>query len=135
DYVAGKIQPCPQPAEGVSYAPKIKKTDGQIDWNQPASMIRNRIRGLVPWPGAFTHLQDQLEAPASLPASSGLLKIWQADVMGLSGPPGVILQADNTGIIVGCGDSALRIQTLQREGGRRLAAADFLAGHPLRLGQ
>src|SRR5690348_2045011 len=51
DFVAGKIQPRPQPGEGVSHAPKIKKQDGQIDWTQPAQVICNRVRALVPWPG------------------------------------------------------------------------------------
>ena len=54
DYVAGKIQPQPQPAEGVSHAPKIKKEDGRIDWNLPAKTIWNRLRAFTPWPGAFT---------------------------------------------------------------------------------
>ena len=54
DYVAGKIQPQPQPAEGASYAPKIKKEDGRIDWNLPAQEIWNRLRAFTPWPGAFT---------------------------------------------------------------------------------
>ena len=54
DYVAGKIQPQPQPAEGVSHAPKIKKEDGRIDWNLPAQTIWNRLRAFTPWPGAFT---------------------------------------------------------------------------------
>jgi len=127
DYVAGRIQIRSQPSEGVSYAPKIKKQDGQIDWNQPASAIWNRVRGLVPWPGAFTHLPAQPQPH--------LLKIWQAQVVELSGQSGTILQADKTGIVVGCGRGALRIQVLQREGGRRLAAAEFLAGHPLPAGQ
>src|SRR6266404_819700 len=106
DYAAGKIQPRPQPAEGVNYAPKIKKHDGQIDWRQPARAIWNRVRGLVPWPGAFTHLPEQPR----------LLKLWQAEVLEQRGPPGQILQADKTGIIVGCGAGALRILALQREG-------------------
>src|SRR4051812_10388833 len=55
-YVSGAIQPHPQPAEGVTHASKIKKSDGEIDWTQPAQVIWNRIRALVPWPGAFTHL-------------------------------------------------------------------------------
>ena len=124
DYAAGKIQPRPQPAHGVSYAPKIKKHDGQIDWRQPARAIWNRVRGLVPWPGAFTHLPEQPR----------LLKLWQAEVLEQRGPPGQILQADKTGIIVGCGAGALRILALQREGGRRLSAAEFLAGHPMKPG-
>jgi methionyl-tRNA formyltransferase len=127
DYVAGKLLPRPQPAEGVSHAPKIKKQDGHIDWNQPARAIWNRVRGLVPWPGAFTYLPGQ--------PHPHLLKLWQAEVVDRSGASGEVLQADKTGIVVGCGCEALRILILQREGGRRLQAHEFLAGHPLLPGQ
>jgi methionyl-tRNA formyltransferase len=123
DYAAGKIQPRPQPAEGVSYAAKIKKEDGHIDCSQPARVIWNRLRGLKPWPGVFTFLPDS--------PRPHLLKVWQAELVDRSGPPGEILQADKTGIVVGCGRQALRLLLLQREGGRRLTPQQFLAGHPL----
>lgn len=123
DYVAGNIASRPQPAEGVSYAPKIKKQDGHIDWSQPARAIWNRVRGLVPWPGAFSYLPAQPQPH--------LLKIWQAEPIQRAGPPGEVLQADKTGLVVGCGRDALRILVLQREGGRRLTPQEFLAGHPL----
>ena len=126
DYVAGKIQPCPQPSEGVSYAPKIKKTDGQIDWRQPAVAIGNRVRAMIPWPGAFTHVAD---GPPSL------LKIWAAQVVEQAGAPGEVLQADRHGLVLGCGTGALRLVCVQREGGRRMSAQEFLAGHPLHVGQ
>ena len=127
DFVAGRIQPRAQPSDGVTYAPKIKKSDGQIDWKQPATAIWNRVRGLTPWPGAFTHLPDQ--------SRGSLIKIWKAEVADTAGPPGEILQADKSGIVVGCRGGALRITALQREGSRRLSAAEFLAGHPLGSGQ
>lgn len=127
DYVSGKIEARPQPTAGVSYAPKIKKSDGQIDWTQPAGAIRNRIRALVPWPGACTRLSN---AP-----SSPLLKIWSAEVVMRTGPPGTILEADRNGVVVACGADALSLQVLQREGGRRMSVQDFLAGHPLRPGE
>ena len=127
DYVAGKLNSRPQPGEGATYAPKIKKQDGRLDWNQPALALWNRVRGLVPWPGAFTYLAGQPQPH--------LLKIWQAVVTERSGPPGEVLQADKAGIVVGCGREALRILTLQREGGRRLPVQEFLAGHPLHPGQ
>lgn len=125
DYVAGKITPHPQPAEGVVHVRKIKKEDGRLDWTKPAPALRNWIRGLVPWPGAFTYLPD----------AHHLLKLWQAEIDPRSGAPGEILQADKAGIVVGCGSQSLRILLLQREGGRRLTARDFLAGHPLKPGQ
>ena len=119
EYVAGRIPCQAQPAAGVSYASKIKKQDGRIDWTQPARAIWNRVRGLVPWPGAFSYLPGQPQPH--------LLKIWQAEVVERSGLAGEILQADKTGIVVGCGCDALRILVLQREGGRRLTAQEFLA--------
>ena len=124
-YVSGAIQSRPQPAEGMTYASKIKKQDGEIDWTQPARMIWNRIRALVPWPGAFTHLPGQ--------PHPHLLKIWEAQPTDRSGQPGHVLQADKNGIVIACGAGALIISSLQREGGRRLTAAEFLAGHPLKV--
>jgi methionyl-tRNA formyltransferase len=133
DFVAGKIPPVPQSAEGASHAPKIKKEDGRIDWNRPAGMIWNRLRAFTPWPGAFTSwkLTSNIQHPAS---NIQLLKIWKAETVQQSGSPGAVLSADKTGIIVACGQNALRILELQREGGRRMAAAEFLAGHALKAG-
>jgi methionyl-tRNA formyltransferase len=126
DYVAGKISPQPQPAESSSYAAKIKKEDGWIDWTKPASEIWNRLRAFTPWPGAYTFLSAE---PKPL-----LLKIWKVEVLEHTGRPGEILSADKTGIVVGCGQNLLRILELQREGGKRLTAEQFLAGFPLRTG-
>lgn len=127
DYVAGKIQPKPQPVEGVSYAAKINKADGRIDWNEPAEKILNRLRAFTPWPGAFTFLKTE--------SKPQLLKIWKAQIVECSGATGKILSADKTGIVVACGKDALRILELQREGGRRLSAREFLAGNPLKTGE
>jgi methionyl-tRNA formyltransferase len=123
DYVAGKLQPRPQQHNQATHVAKIKKEDGRIDWQQPARAIWNRIRAYTPWPGAFTFLPAQ---PQPL-----LLKIWQADVVSGQGMAGEILFADKTGIVIGCGEGALRVTQLQREGGRRMSAAEFLTGHPL----
>jgi methionyl-tRNA formyltransferase len=162
DYVAGKIQPQPQPDAGVSHAAKIKKEDGRIDWKQPARVIGNRLRAFKPWPGAFTFLPNLPSAgrassravsPGTVhsdrPASSlappdeigstqpkpQLLKIWKVEIVERSGRAGEILSVDKTGIVVGCGEKALRILELQREGGRRMSAAEFLAGHALKIGE
>jgi methionyl-tRNA formyltransferase len=126
-YIAGQIEPRPQLAEGACYARKITKEDGRIGWTNPARAIWNQVRGLVPWPGAFTFLSAQPRPHR--------LKIWQAEVADRSGPAGEILQADKAGLVVGCGSQALRILLLQREGGRRLTPEQFLAGHPLQPGQ
>jgi methionyl-tRNA formyltransferase len=125
-YVAGTILPQPQPAEGSSYAAKIKKEDGQIDWSKPAGQILNRLRAFTPWPGAFTFLKVE---PKPL-----LLKIWEAEVVEKSGTAAEILSTEKTGIVVGCGENALRILELQREGGKRMSAEQFLAGFPLKPG-
>ena len=147
DYAAGKIQPRPQPAEGVSLAPKIKKGDGRIDWNLPARTIGNRLRAFTPWPGAYTLFGSAGHRPgADVPAPKQaepvpgapkphLLKIWKAEVVEASGEAGTILLADKNGMVVACGQGALRILELQREGGRRMSAAEFLAGHPLKPGE
>jgi methionyl-tRNA formyltransferase len=126
NHVAGKITPRPQPAEGASHARKIAKEDGRLDWTQPARALWNRIRAFTPWPGAFTQL------PGQTPPQ--LLKIWQAEAVAAGGAPGEILAAEKTGLVVACGVQALRILELQREGGRRMSAGDFLAGHPLKPG-
>ena len=126
DYVAGKITPQPQPAEGSTYAAKIKKEDGQIDWRRPAIQSLNRLRAFTPWPGAFAFLQTE--------SKPQLLKIWKAEVVEKPCAVGAVLSADKTGIVVGCGENALRILELQREGGKRLPAAQFLAGFPLQAG-
>jgi methionyl-tRNA formyltransferase len=148
DYVAGKIQPRPQPVDGVSHAPKIKKKDGRIDWNLPAQTIWNRLRAFTPWPGAYTFLPDprsvgrassRAEAKISERLASSLappqmLKIWKVETDKISGEPGTILSADKNGILVACGQGAMRILELQREGGRRMNATEFLAGHALKAG-
>jgi methionyl-tRNA formyltransferase len=157
DYVAGKIQLVPQPAEGASYAPKIKKEDGRIDWNQPARTILNRLRAFTPWPGAFTFLKacgDEASERSPTQPKPRLIKIWKAEVVeesdplihGRDGSPsrpvasarrpysGDVLSADKTGVVVSCGEHALRILELQRESGRRMSAAEFLAGNPLKCG-
>jgi methionyl-tRNA formyltransferase len=127
DFVTGKISPVPQPADGATYAAKIKKEDGRIDWALPAQILWHRLRAFTPWPGAFTH-HGQSDARQ-------MLKIWRVEVLEMSGPPGEILWVDKSEIVVGCGRNALRILELQREGGRRLAAEQFLAGFPLKAGE
>ena len=125
DHVAGKTLAVPQPAEGATYARKIKKEDGLLDWSQPARVLWNRVRAFTPWPGAFTHFITA--------GHSAMLKIWQAEITDESGPPGQILRADKSGIVVACAAAMpLRILELQPEGGRRMTAAEFLSGHHLK---
>jgi methionyl-tRNA formyltransferase len=128
DYISGGIRPQPQPVEGVSYARKITKEDGKLDWTQPARVLWCKVRGLTPWPGAFTYFAD---GPRKL-----LLKISQAELANAdSGAAGEILAArPDEGLIVRCGTAGLRLLTVQREGGRRMSAREFLSGNPLRPG-
>jgi methionyl-tRNA formyltransferase len=128
DYVAGRIVPQPQPLAGASYARKITKQDGQLDWTQPARLIWNRVRGLIPWPGAFTF--------QSTSSNRRLLKIWEAEIdSGISGEPGEVVSADKRGLGVACGDGGVRLLGLQREGGRKMTAQEFLAGAPIKAGE
>jgi methionyl-tRNA formyltransferase len=127
-YAAGRLQPRPQPTEGASYAPKISKEDGRLDWKLPARVLWNRVRGFTPWPGAFTTQAGDGQKPR-------LLKVWKAELdRNGSGSPGVVLRADRQGVLVACGEQALNLKELQREGGRRLDAAAFLTGHPIEPG-
>jgi methionyl-tRNA formyltransferase len=119
-YVGGTIVPQPQPAEGTSYAAKITREDGRIDWSLPAQKIWNRLRAFTPWPGGFTFLPGE--------GKPQLLKIWRVEVVEGSGAAGQVLTADKSGIVVACGQGALRILELQREGGKRLTPEQFLAG-------
>jgi methionyl-tRNA formyltransferase len=148
DYVTGRIQPQSQPNDGATYAPKIKKEDGHIDWKLPAKTIMDRLRAFTPWPGAFTYLSGAplADGPATPGAGSWengtahapkpqLLKIWKVEIVTQGGEPGTILSADKHGLVVAGGQDALRVLELQREGGRRMPITEFLAGHPLKPGE
>ncbi len=123
----GKLQAVPQPPEGISYAHKIDKAEAAIDWSQPAHTITAKVRAFNPFPGASTTLNGEV------------LKIWAAEP-GI-GPPaaayvfGKIMALDTVGIAVAAINSVVIITELQRPGGKRLAAADFLRGTPLQVGQ
>jgi methionyl-tRNA formyltransferase len=125
-YLDGSLLPAPQP-EGATHARKITKEDGRLPWNEPAIALWNRVRALTPWPGTFANLPAQ---PKPL-----LVKIWRAEPADGSGAAGEIISADANGIVVSCGQGALRLLEVQREGGKRLGAREFLAGYPLRAGQ
>ncbi|MGA4643645.1 methionyl-tRNA formyltransferase [Limisphaera sp. 4302-co] len=142
EYLAGRLTPQPQPAEGVSYAPRLRREHGRIDWSRPAVEIERRIRAFDPWPGSFTWWWPRPEgdevpdARERSDAGGGrrrpcLVKIWRASVEEGEGPPGQVLASGPAGVVVACGEGVLRVRELQREGGRRLAAREFLAGHPI----
>lgn len=115
-----QLVPRPQAEADVTYAAKIGKAEAQLDWTSPAEQLARKIRAFNPFPGA------------TLPLAGDPVKVWRAEVVAASGKPGQILAADGQGIVVACGEGALRITELQKPGGRRLASADFLSGHPLR---
>ena len=112
-----------QSETGISYAEKLKKEEAAIDWNLPAAQLDRMIRAFNPFPSAQTTQQG------------AALKLWRASVTDNGGAPGEILSADKTGIVVACGDGALRITELQKAGGKRMDAAAFLAGNRLATGE
>ena len=130
----GHFQPQKQPSEGVNYAHKIEKAEASVDWTQPAVVIERRMRAFDPFPGVtcVMHLPDVAESLTET------VKLWQAQVDGDAAPhvqPGTVLRADAQGVCVACGQGALRITQLQRPGGKRISAADFLRAFPLQPGQ
>jgi len=122
-YLAGEIVPRPQPVEGVSYARKVTKDDGRLDWTRPARILAARLRAFTPWPGAFCHIPSGTKAK--------LLKVHAALPVAGSGAPGTLLATDKTGLVVACGEDALLLTEVQPEGGRRMTAEQFLAGHTI----
>ena len=123
----GGLTPTPQPVEGITYAHKIEKHEAAIDWRLPAAVIERRIRAFDPFPGASGQLGD------------AVIKLWRSEIEscpGLSdGDRGRILSVTDDGVVVACGDGALRLTELQRPGGKRLPARDFLRGFALQAGQ
>jgi methionyl-tRNA formyltransferase len=118
-----RLTPVAQPGEGVTYANKIDKAEALLDWRRPAEELARRLRAFDPFPGGA----------ASLDGTS--IKLWRGVAENGSGVPGTVLAADGGGIVIACGEGALRVTELQKPGGRRLAAADFLRGFPLTPGQ
>jgi methionyl-tRNA formyltransferase len=100
----------------ATYATKLSKDEARVNWHRPALEIARAVRAYNPYPAAFTELHGIV------------LKLWAADVVVGDGMPGTVLAADKSGIVVACGGGALCITELQRAGGKRLAAAQFLAG-------
>lgn len=120
---AGKLVAEKQDEALTCYAAMMKKEDGLIDWKQPAATIHNLVRGLDPWPAAYTRLAGEV------------LKISATSVLAEGGAaPGTVLQANGEGICVACGQGALLIGQLQLPGKKRLPAADFLRGRDLPIG-
>ena len=116
------LRPVPQPDAGVTYAHKIEKAEGAIDWQLPAVQIERRVRAFDPFPGCSCMLAGEP------------VKLWRAAVVPGQGAPGTVLEAGAGRLVVACGDGALDLLELQRTGGRRVAVRDFLHGHPVAAG-
>lgn len=121
----GGLQPRPQPAEGTTYAGKLKKQDGIIDWNRSAADIDRQIRGLQPWPRAAFQIDTD--------KGSCTLQVVQAEPLASASPmattpPGTLLEAGKQGLVVACGQNALRLIRVIPEGRPEMAAAEFLRG-------
>ena len=108
----------PQPAEGVSYAHKIDKAEGRADWAQPAAALERRLRAFDPFPG----LQAEVAGEP--------VKLWRGRVVAGQGVPGERLPGDPGRLLVACGEGALELLELQRPGGRRITAREFLQRAP-----
>ncbi len=122
--LAGRLRAAPQPAEGVTYAPRISKSEARIDWREPAVAIARRVRAWNPWPVAETLLDgQQLRCFASEPLG--------AELPDGSRAPGQVLASDAQGIEVQTGAGRLRLCTVQAPGRQRVAAADFARGRVL----
>lgn len=121
----GKLKAKAQNSSQASYAPRLSKEDGEIDWGKGAGEINNLIRGMNPWPGAFTYLEGKT------------LKIFGAKAIEkkAGNRPGVINGISPQGIEVATGDGSLLIAEVQLESKRRMAIADFLQGHRVEEGK
>jgi methionyl-tRNA formyltransferase len=124
---SGDINPVPQDDERSSYAPMLRKEMGEIDWTMPAAQIERRLRGMLPWPGAYTKLDGHV------------LKVWKAEVAEPeqdAGPvlPGTVLYTDKSRICVRTGDGVLALLEVQAEGKKRMGTDAFLRGTKIPAG-
>jgi methionyl-tRNA formyltransferase len=125
DAQAGKLQAVKQPDVGITYAHKIEKAEAAVNWQDSADVIDRRVRAFNPFPAAAA----QLGADA--------IKLWRATVENTAHqkPAGTVISADEHGVRVACGQGVLCVTEMQRAGGKRLNAADFLRGFPITAGQ
>lgn len=117
--LAGEIKAKEQDHEAATFAPNIKRTDEQIDWTKSAEQIYNQVRGLNPWPVAFTRYAGKV------------WKIWWVEKQGATfadQEPGTIIGLEEDGLVIACGSGSVKITELQPEGKKRMSARDFLRG-------
>lgn len=122
---AGTLVPQPQDTSRATLAPLLKKEDGEIDWTLPATALANRVRGLSPWPGAYTTV-----------AEGDRWAIWQASALPghMTQPPGTVIAVTTDAIHVMTGDGVLAVMELQPANSRRMTVSQYLAGHPIAVG-
>ena len=123
---AGTLVPRPQDASQATMAPLLKKEDGMIDWALPAIALCNRVRGLSPWPGAYTTV-----------AGGNSWTIWRALALqdSVAKPPGMVVCVTTEAIHVATGKGVLAVTELQPASSRRMAVSQYLAGHPVTVGE
>ena len=119
----GEITPIPQDESQATHVGMISKDMGNVDWTKSADEIERLIRGLNPWPSAFTFIDGKQ------------VKLWSATVVDKSGEPGTIIDVNKNVFTVACGKQALEINELQLEGKKRMATGDFLRGYSLETGK
>ena len=118
----GRLKSVKQPEEGVTYAQKLSKEEARINWNESAAVIERKIRAFNPIPAAWVEYQGKP------------MKIWRAEVVAQQGRAGEVLSCSSDGMIVACGENALKITELQPSGGKRMNIAAFAAGHTVEAG-
>jgi len=130
----GSAERVPQDPEQVSYISKLMRSDGQIDWSMPAKALALRIRAYDPWPGTSTEFTDK---KGRNKGRKRRLKIFpQVEVLedaSIQGAPGEVLECGER-LVIACGEGALKINTLQPDGSRRMAVEDFLLSSPVEVG-
>ena len=126
---AGTLTPRPQDAASATYAPKLKKSDGRIDWTLPAAAIHNRVRGFFPWPGCSCYLSGEA------PLDQRVLKVHRARVVDATGQAGTVIDISAGGPTVAASQGAIQLLRVQPAGRKAMSGDEFLRGHTLQVGE
>ena len=118
----GRLRSVKQPEEGITYAQKLSKEEARVDWNESAAVIERKIRAFNPVPAAWVEYQGKP------------MKIWRAEVVAQQGRAGEVLSCSADGLVVACGENALKITELQPSGSKRMPIEAFAAGHKIEVG-
>jgi methionyl-tRNA formyltransferase len=118
----GELHATPQPADGVTYASKIAKSESALDFTEPAVLLARRLRAFDPFPAGAASINGVT------------IKLWAGEALDLVGTPGEVLHVSDDGVVVACGEGALRLTELQKPGSKRLPVREFLRGFPIEVG-